>query len=135
MQARNALTCTRVGVALEQGAVWTTQRAPRGDGVTAGPKRQGKLSDDQYEPFGEPIVGEPPVRGARQCGRPMCWKRAVDWNRWGSRRRYGISPHQKEAAAREVALAFVVPPMADWGSGACDLCQFHQECRIAAFIG
>jgi len=82
---------------------------PSGAMVYKGADGQGKLSDDQYDR----LVGEMETmhQGARNAGRPMLLEGGLDW------KPMGFSPSDmefqktKESAAREIALAFGVPPM------------------------
>ncbi|MEH6392859.1 MAG: phage portal protein [Sulfitobacter sp.] len=82
---------------------------PSGAIVYRGAEGQGKLSDDQYDRLVTEM--ESHHQGARNAGRPMLLEGGLDW------KPMGFSPsdmefHQtKEAAAREIALAFGVPPM------------------------
>ncbi len=82
---------------------------PSGAIVYRGAEGQGSLSTDQYDR----LVGEMEShhQGARNAGRPMLLEGGLDW------KPMGFSPSDmefqktKEAAAREIALAFGVPPM------------------------
>lgn len=82
---------------------------PSGAIVYKGVDGQGSLSADQYDR----LVGEMEThhQGARNAGRPMLLEGGLDW------KPMGFSPSDmefqktKEAAAREIALAFGVPPM------------------------
>jgi len=82
---------------------------PSGAIVYKGGEGQGALSTDQYDR----LVGEMEAhhQGARNAGRPMLLEGGLDW------KPMGFSPSDmefqktKEAAAREIALAFGVPPM------------------------
>lgn len=82
---------------------------PSGAIVYKGADGQGSLSADQYDR----LVGEMESyhMGARNAGRPMLLEGGLDW------KPMGFSPSDmefhktKEAAAREIALAFGVPPM------------------------
>ncbi|GLO78065.1 phage portal protein [Sulfitobacter pontiacus] len=82
---------------------------PSGAIVYRGAEGQGKLSDDQYDRLVSEM--ESHHQGARNAGRPMLLEGGLDW------KPMGFSPSDmefhrtKEAAAREVALAFGVPPM------------------------
>ena len=82
---------------------------PSGAIVYRGDEGQGKLSDDQYDRLVNEM--ESHHQGARNAGRPMLLEGGLDW------KPMGFSPSDmefqktKEAAAREVALAFGVPPM------------------------
>ncbi|MCQ0971890.1 phage portal protein [Paracoccus sp. TK19116] len=82
---------------------------PSGAIIYKGLDGQGSLSPDQYDR----LVGEMEMhhQGARNAGRPMLLEGGLDW------KPMGFSPSDmefhatKQAAAREIALAFGVPPM------------------------
>ena len=82
---------------------------PSGAIVYKGVDGQGTLSADQYDR----LVGEIEAnhQGARNAGRPMLLEGGLDW------KQMGFSPSDmefqktKEAAAREIAIAFGIPPM------------------------
>ncbi len=82
---------------------------PSGAIVYKGADGQSQLSTDQYER----LLGEMEAhhQGARNAGRPMLLEGGLDW------KPMGFSPSDmefqktKEAAAREIAIAFGVPPM------------------------
>ncbi len=82
---------------------------PSGAIVYSGADGQSSLSHDQYDR----LVAEMEMhhQGARNAGRPMLLEGGLDW------KPMGFSPSDmefqktKEAAAREIALAFGVPPM------------------------
>jgi HK97 family phage portal protein len=82
---------------------------PSGAIVYKGADGQAALSPDQYDR----LVGEMEAnyQGARNAGRPMLLEGGLDW------KPMGFSPSDmefqktKEAAAREIAVAFGVPPM------------------------
>ncbi|SEN41289.1 phage portal protein, HK97 family [Paracoccus alcaliphilus] len=82
---------------------------PSGAIVYRGADGQGVLSPEQYDR----LVGEIEMnhQGARNAGRPMLLEGGLDW------KPMGFSPSDMEfhetkmAAAREIALAFGVPPM------------------------
>ena len=82
---------------------------PSGAIVYKGADGQGQLGSDQYERLVEEL--ETHHQGARNAGRPMLLEGGLDW------KPMGFSPSDmefhrtKEAAARDVALAFGVPPM------------------------
>ncbi|NOC82752.1 phage portal protein [Ruegeria sp. HKCCD6228] len=69
----------------------------------------GVMGEDQFRRLSDEI--EANYRGARNAGRPMVLEGGLDW------KPMGFSPSDmefqktKEAAAREIALAFGVPPM------------------------
>lgn len=82
---------------------------PSGAIVYKGADGQSQLTNDQYDR----LVGEMEShhQGARNAGRPMLLEGGLDW------KPMGFSPSDmefqktKEAAAREIAIAFGVPPM------------------------
>ena len=82
---------------------------PSGAIVYKGSDGQGTLSPDQYERL--VFEMETHHRGARNAGRPMLLEGGLDW------KPMGFSPSDMEfhetkaAAAREIAVAFGVPPM------------------------
>ncbi len=82
---------------------------PSGALVYSGPDGQGTLAEDQYNRLVFEI--ESNHQGARNAGRPMLLEGGLDW------KPMGFSPSDmefhktKEAAAREIAVAFGVPPM------------------------
>ncbi len=82
---------------------------PSGAIVYRGTDGQGSLSQDQYDRLVSEM--ESLHQGARNAGRPMLLEGGLDW------KPMGFSPSDmefqktKEAAAREIAVAFGVPPM------------------------
>ena len=82
---------------------------PSGAIVYKGTDGQGQLSPDQYDRLLSEM--ESHHMGARNAGRPMLLEGGLDW------KQMGFSPSDmefhktKEAAAREIATAFGVPPM------------------------
>ena len=82
---------------------------PSGAMVYKGVEGQGHLSTEQYERLVSEM--ESMHQGARNAGRPMLLEGGLDW------KPMGFSPSDmefhktKEAAAREIALAYGVPPM------------------------
>lgn len=82
---------------------------PSGALVWKGGDGQGYMGDDQFRRLSDEI--EANYQGARNAGRPMVLEGGLDW------KPMGFSPSDmefqktKEAAAREIALAFGVPPM------------------------
>ncbi|WGW02508.1 phage portal protein [Tropicibacter oceani] len=82
---------------------------PSGAIVWKGTEGQGHLTNEQYERLSAEL--ESNHQGARNAGRPMLLEGGLDW------RPMGFSPSDmefqktKEAAAREIAVAFGVPPM------------------------
>jgi len=82
---------------------------PSGAIVYRGAEGQGSLTAEQYDRLVAEMEGY--HQGARNAGRPMLLEGGLDW------KPMGFSPSDmefqktKEAAAREIALAFGVPPM------------------------
>ncbi len=82
---------------------------PSGAIVYKGPDGQGSLSAEQFERLQAEM--EAHHQGARNAGRPMLLEGGLDW------KPMGFSPSDmefqktKEAAAREIAIAFGIPPM------------------------
>lgn len=82
---------------------------PSGALVWTGADGQGGMPDDQFRRLSDEI--EANYQGARNAGRPMVLEGGLDW------KPMGFSPSDmefqktKEAAAREIAVAFGVPPM------------------------
>ncbi|MEO0914083.1 MAG: phage portal protein, partial [Pseudomonadota bacterium] len=82
---------------------------PSGAIVYRGADGQASLSEDQYDRL--LVEMETQHQGARNAGRPMLLEGGLDW------KPMGFSPSDmefqktKEAAAREIAIAFGVPPM------------------------
>ena len=82
---------------------------PSGAIVYRGADGQGSMSQDQYDRLVSEM--ESLHQGARNAGRPMLLEGGLDW------KPMGFSPSDmefqktKEAAAREIAVAFGVPPM------------------------
>ncbi|OWU85304.1 portal protein [Oceanicola sp. 22II-s10i] len=82
---------------------------PSGAIVYRGPEGQSSMTTEQYDRLVSEM--ESHHQGARNAGRPMLLEGGLDW------KPMGFSPSDmefhktKEAAAREIALAFGVPPM------------------------
>ncbi len=82
---------------------------PSGAIVYSGGEGQASLSPDQYDRLVSEMESQ--HQGARNAGRPMLLEGGLDW------KPMGFSPSDmefqktKESAAREIALAFGVPPM------------------------
>lgn len=82
---------------------------PSGAIIYKGPDGASSLSTDQYDRLVSEI--EANHQGARNAGRPMLLEGGLDW------KPMGFSPsdmefHEtKQAAAREIAIAFGIPPM------------------------
>jgi HK97 family phage portal protein len=82
---------------------------PSGAIVYKGADGQSQLSNDQYDRLLNEMSAH--HQGARNAGRPMLLEGGLDW------KPMGFSPSDmefqktKEAAAREIAIAFGVPPM------------------------
>jgi HK97 family phage portal protein len=82
---------------------------PSGAIVYKGPDGQANLSPDQYDRLVSEI--ETHHQGARNAGRPMLLEGGLDWKPMGFSPSDMEFPETKLAAAREIAIAFGVPPM------------------------
>jgi len=82
---------------------------PSGAIVYRGVDGQGGLTEDQYRRLQEEM--EAYHQGARNAGRPMLLEGGLDWKPMGFSPADMEFQKTKEAAAREIALAFGVPPM------------------------
>ena len=67
------------------------------------------LSDDQYERLKREL--EDTYQGARNAGRPLLLEGGLDWKPMSLSPKDMDFMEAKHAAAREIALAFGVPPM------------------------
>ncbi|AVO38503.1 phage portal protein [Pukyongiella litopenaei] len=82
---------------------------PSGALVWKGADGQGVMAQEQFDRLSDEIAAN--YQGARNAGRPMVLEGGLDW------KPMGFSPSDmefqktKDAAAREIALAFGVPPM------------------------
>lgn len=82
---------------------------PSGALIYKGIDGHGSMSNDQYDRLLGELEGN--YQGARNAGRPMLLEGGLDW------KPMGFSPSDmefqktKEAAAREIAIAFGIPPM------------------------
>ncbi len=82
---------------------------PSGAIVYRGTEGQGHLSTDQYDRLVSEM--ESHHQGARNAGRPMLLEGGLDWKPMGFSPSDMEFQQTKESAAREIALAFGVPPM------------------------
>ena len=82
---------------------------PSGAIVYRGGEGQGTLSADQYDRLVSEM--ESYHQGARNAGRPMLLEGGLDWKPMGFSPADMEFQKTKESAAREIALAFGVPPM------------------------
>lgn len=82
---------------------------PSGAIVYNGADGQGQMSPDQYDRLVHEM--ETHHQGARNAGRPMLLEGGLDWKPMGFSPSDMEFQKSKEAAAREVATAFGVPPM------------------------
>jgi HK97 family phage portal protein len=79
---------------------------PSGAVVWNGP---GAMSQDQFERLRDEMESQ--HQGARNAGRPMLLEGGLDWKPMGFSPSDMEFQQTKEAAAREIAIAFGVPPM------------------------
>jgi HK97 family phage portal protein len=82
---------------------------PSGAIVYKGADGQSALSSDQYERLVSEM--ESHHQGARNAGRPMLLEGGLDWKPMGFSPSDMEFQQTKEAAAREIAIAFGIPPM------------------------
>ena len=82
---------------------------PSGAIVYRGAEGQGSLSSDQYDRLVSEMENH--HQGARNAGRPMLLEGGLDWKPMGFSPSDMEFQQTKESAAREIALAFGVPPM------------------------
>jgi len=82
---------------------------PSGAIVYRGVDGQGNLSADQYDRLVSEM--ESHHQGARNAGRPMLLEGGLDWKPMGFSPSDMEFQQTKEAAAREIAVAFGIPPM------------------------
>ncbi|WP_299674520.1 phage portal protein [uncultured Roseobacter sp.] len=82
---------------------------PSGAIVYRGVEGQGTMAPDQYERLVSEM--ESHHQGARNAGRPMLLEGGLDWKPMGFSPSDMEFQKSKDAAAREIALAFGVPPM------------------------
>ncbi len=109
MQAAAVAVDVHIAAARWSKALLDNAARPSGAIVYKGADGQSQLSPDQYDRLISEI--EAHHQGARNAGRPMLLEGGLDW------KPMGFSPSDmefqktKEAAAREIAIAFGVPPM------------------------
>lgn len=91
-------------------ALLDNQARPSGALVYSGGKDgKGVMSDDQFARMKQEM--EDKYQGARNAGRPLLLEGGLDWKEMGVNPRDLEFVEGKREAAREVALAFGVPPM------------------------
>ena len=109
MQAAAVAVDVHVAAARWSKALLDNAARPSGAIVYKGADGQSQLSPDQYDRLISEM--EAHHQGARNAGRPMLLEGGLDW------KPMGFSPSDmefqktKESAAREIAIAFGVPPM------------------------
>ena len=82
---------------------------PSGAIVWTGGDGQGPMAQDQYERLVSEMESQ--HQGAQNAGRPMLLEGGLDWKPMGFSPSDMEFQQTKEAAAREIAIAFGVPPM------------------------
>ncbi|MBK1636165.1 phage portal protein [Rhodovulum adriaticum] len=82
---------------------------PSGAIVYRGSDGQGTLTEDQYARLQDEMIAY--HQGAANAGRPMLLEGGLDWKPMGFSPSDMEFQETKEAAAREIAVAFGVPPM------------------------
>lgn len=109
MQAAAVAVDVHIAASRWSKALLDNAARPSGAIVYKGSDGQSQLSGDQYDRLISEM--EAHHQGARNAGRPMLLEGGLDW------KPMGFSPSDmefqktKEAAAREIAIAFGVPPM------------------------
>ena len=86
----------------------TTRRGPPARWSMAGP-RAARSSDEQFERLKRELERE--YQGAANAGRPLVLEGGLDWKAMSLTPKDMDFMEAKHAAAREIALAFGVPPM------------------------
>ncbi|WP_264213738.1 phage portal protein [Leisingera thetidis] len=82
---------------------------PSGALVWSGSDGHGRMSEEQFRILSEEIQAN--FQGARNAGRPMVLEGGLDWKPMGFSPSDMEFQQTKDTAAREIALAFGVPPM------------------------
>ncbi|WP_027244021.1 phage portal protein [Leisingera daeponensis] len=82
---------------------------PSGALVWTGSDGQGQMSEDQFRHLSEEIQAN--FQGAQNAGRPLVLEGGLDWKPMGFSPSDMEFQQTKDTAAREIALAFGVPPM------------------------
>ena len=82
---------------------------PSGAVVYKGPEGEGNLSDDQFARIRAEL--ENSYQGSQNAGRPMVLEGGLDWKQISHSPKDMEHIEAKHVAAREIALAFGVPPM------------------------
>ncbi|OSP54348.1 phage portal protein [Pseudoruegeria sp. SK021] len=82
---------------------------PSGAMVYRSPDGHGSMTNDQYERLVDELAAN--YQGAKNAGRPMLLEGGLDWKPMGFSPSDMEFQQTKESAAREIALAFGVPPM------------------------
>ncbi|MDN5786238.1 phage portal protein [Pseudorhodobacter sp.] len=109
MQAAAVALDVHVAASQWSKALLDNAARPSGAIVYKGVDGQSQLSNDQYDRLLNEMASH--HQGARNAGRPMLLEGGLDW------KPMGFSPSDmefqktKEAAARDIAIAFGVPPM------------------------
>ena len=83
--------------------------AARPSGALVFAASEGRLSNDQFERIKSEL--ESTYQGASNAGRPMILEGGLDWKEMGYSPKDMEFTETKNASAREIALAFGVPPM------------------------
>ncbi len=100
---------------------------PSGAIVYRGADGQASLSEDQYSRLQDEMLSY--HQGAANAGRPMLLEGGLDWKPMGFSPQDMEFQKTKEAAAREIALAFGVPPMLLGIPGDATYANYHEANR------
>ena len=127
MQAAAVAVDVHVAAARWSKALLDNAARPSGAIVYKGADGQSQLSPDQYDRLISEMEAQ--HQGARNAGRPMLLEGGLDW------KPMGFSPSDmefqktKESAAREIAIAFGVPPMLMGIPGDATYANYHEANR------
>ena len=106
--AANAVEVHNAGAALTKALLDNAAR-PSGALIYKGPDGAPSLSDEQFQRLKREL--EDAYQGASNAGRPMVLEGGLDWKQMSYAPADLDFAKSRDAAAREIALAFGVPPM------------------------
>jgi HK97 family phage portal protein len=90
-------------------ALFDNAARPSGALIYKGPEGQASLSDEQFSRLKQEL--EENYQGAVNAGRPLLLEGGLDWKQMALGPKEMDFAEAKNAAAREIALAFGVPPL------------------------
>ena len=130
MQAAAVAVDVHVAASRWSKALLDNAARPSGAIIYRGADGQSALTPDQYDRLVSEM--EANHQGARNAGRPMLLEGGLDWKPMGFSPSDMEFQQTKEAAAREIAIAFGVPPMLMGIPGDATYAN-HQEANRAFF--